>query len=79
VTVAAAKVVLVKTSVMEVTPGRAFAVNPVTDPAGLQEEVQVKSVPETLEVSVIEVLVAEQMVFAAGLFETSGVGLTVTM
>jgi hypothetical protein len=63
---------------MDINPGKTFELKPVIEAAGLHDAVQVKSVFETLEVRLILVFEAEQMVFKSGLFDTSGVGATVT-
>ena len=77
-TVAIEAVLLVSTSDMVVTPMTCGVVNPVTDPAGLQEAVHVKLVPATSEISVTLKRVAEQIA-AGALFVKWGEGLTVTM
>ena len=66
-------------SEITVTPVDWGLVNPVTEPAGLQEAVQVKSAPATLDVRITFTGEPEQICNDDGLFERSGTGLTVTI
>ena len=77
-TVARLFVVLVSTSEMEVTLANWGVVNPVTEPTGLHEAVQVKFAPTTSEVNATLKVLSEQT--GAGiLFVKWGEGLTVTI
>ena len=79
VTVAVLYEVLVRISEITVTPVNWGLVNPVTEPAGLQKAVQVKSAPLTLEVNITFVEEPEHICDDSGLFDRSGFGLTVTI
>ena len=78
-TVAGSLVVLVNMSEIYVTPVAWGLVKPETDPAGLHKAVHVKSVPDTLDVSVTFTEEPEHIWEEGGLFDRSGMGLTVTV
>ena len=77
-TVAKLVVILVRRSAIVVTFVTWGVVNPVTEPTGLQDAVQVKLVPVTSDIKVTLNEVAEQIATGGGLVRW-GEGLTVTM